>query len=501
MTGKKSTQKEHGKNRILHWLGIGYLGLQAILGLVVGISLFFLNMLPMKYFIVLCVIMLLLFGWNTWLLMGKGKKKHKKGRKVGGAFLNILLILVYLYLANMILSTNVAMEEIASEVQMEDVVAVYVKEEDSAKNLEDAKDYVFGYTTTYDAENTTITIHAMEKELNQELQLTSYDTVHDMVEAFYQGEVGAIILNEAYVGILEEQEEYATFSSDTRIIYEYSVFSELKAVEDVDLTEEPFIVYISGSDTRSEKLATSRSDVNLLAVVNPKNRQILLVNTPRDYYIPLSVSNGVKDKLTHAGLYGVDVSSDTLAMLYDVEISYYAQVNFAGFEELVDAIGGITIESEISFTTLNGGYYIKEGENELSGAEALGYVRERKAFGEGDIQRGRNQMKVIAAIIDKATSPVILTKYTSIMDSMAGTFNTNLTSEQISELVKMQLSEGGGWQVLSYTVNGTGDSSTTYSMPNQKSYVMIPDQTTVDCASDFIKRVLAGETLTEEDLQ
>lgn len=501
MTGRKTTQKEHRKNRVLHWLGIVYLGLQAVLGLVVGISLFFLNMLPMKYFIVLCAIMLILFGWNVWLLMGKGKKKHRKGRRVGGVFLNILLIFVYLYLANMILSTNIAMEEIASEVQMENVVAVYVKKDDTAKSLKDAKEYVFGYTTTYDAENTTTAIDAMEKELNQELELTSYDTVHDMVDALYQGEVGAIILNEAYTSILEEQEEYMTFSSDTRMIYEYSVFSKLETSEEVDLTKQPFVVYISGSDTRSEKLATSRSDVNLLAVVNPKDRQVLLVNTPRDYYIPLSTSNGAKDKLTHAGLYGVDVSSDTLAMLYDIEISYYAQVNFAGFEELVDAVGGITIESEISFTTLNGGYYIKEGENELSGAEALGYVRERKAFGEGDIQRGRNQMKVIAAIIDKATSPVILTKYTSIMDSMAGTFNTNLTSNQISELVKMQLSEGGSWQVLSYTVNGTGDSSTTYSMPNQKSYVMIPDQTTVDCASDLIKRVLAGEVLTEADLQ
>lgn len=501
MTEKRAIRKEKGKKSTMHWMTIFYLVIHAVVGLLFAISLYSLNMLPIKYYVVICVVILLLFGWNTWLLLGKGKKK-KKARRIGGAVLNILLILFYLYLINMIFHTSSAMDKISSERQLEDVIAVYVQTDDPAESIEDAANYVFGYSNTYDVDNTLITIDAIEEELGQELQLVTYDTVSEMVDALYAGEIGAMILNEAYAGILEEQEDYLTFSSDTRIIYEYSIYTELASVEAADLTEEPFIVYISGSDTRSEKLATSRSDVNLLAVVNPQNRQVLLINTPRDYYVPLSISGGTKDKLTHAGLYGVDVSSDTLSMLYDdVEISYYAQVNFAGFEELIDAIGGITIESEISFTTLNGGYYIQAGENTLNGAEALGYVRERKAFSEGDIQRGRNQMKVIAAIIDKVTSPVILTKYTSIMDSMTGTFNTNLTSDQISGLVKMQISEGGSWEVLSYTVTGTGDSSTTYSMPNQKSYVMVPDQTTVDTATELMKRVLNGEVLTESDLQ
>lgn len=504
MTEKRAVRKEKERNKMLHWMTIGYLVLQAVLGVVVAVLLGTLNMLPMKFFIPLCLVMLALFGWNVWLFFGKSKKnkKSKKKRKIGAVVLNILLILIYLYVANMLFHTNAAISNMSSEDQIEDVIAVYVKQDDAAQSIEDAADYVFGYSTTYDVDNTMETIDAIEEELGKEITVSTYENVSDMVDALYQGEIGAMILNEAYAGILEEQDAYLTFSSDTRIIYEHSVYSKLSDASDKDLTKDPFVVYISGSDTRSEKLATSRSDVNLLAVVNPQNRQILLVNTPRDYYVPLSISNGTKDKLTHAGLYGVDVSSDTLSMLYDgIDIDYYAQINFSGFEELIDAIGGVTIESESSFTTLNGGYYIKEGENNLSGAEALGYVRERKAFAQGDIQRGKNQMKVISAVVDKVTSPVILTKYTSIMDSMAGTLNMNLTSDQISSLVKMQLADGGSWEVLSYTVSGTGDSSTTYSMPNQKSYVMIPDQTTVDKATDLMKRVLDGEKISQTDLE
>lgn len=504
MTEKRAVRKEKEKNKLLHWMTIGYLVLQAVLGIVVAVLLGTLNMLPMKFFIPLCLIMLALFGWNVWLFFGKSKKnkKSKKKKKIGAVVLNILMILIYLYIANMLFHTSEALDNMSSEDQIEDAIAVYVNQDDAAQSIEDAADYVFGYSSTYDIDNTNETIDAIEEDLGKEITTTTYENVSDMVDALYQGEIGAMILNEAYAGILEEQDDYLTFSSDTRIIYEHSVYSQLSDASDKDLTKDPFVVYISGSDTRSEKLATSRSDVNLLAVVNPENRQILLVNTPRDYFVPLSISNGTKDKLTHAGLYGVDVSSDTLSMLYDgIDVDYYAQINFAGFEELIDAIGGVTIESESSFTTLNGGYYIKEGENNLSGAEALGYVRERKAFAQGDIQRGKNQMKVISAIVEKVTSPVILTKYTSIMDSMAGTFNMNLTSDQISSLVKMQLADGGSWEVLSYTVSGTGDSSTTYSMPNQKSYVMIPDQTTVDKATDLMKRVLDGEKISQTDLE
>ncbi len=502
MTERKVQRKKRGTEKIIRGMKVFYLVLHAVVGLFFAVALFTLNMLPAKYYIALCIVMLLLFGGTTFLLFGKSrKKKEMTGRRIGGAVLNLLLILLYLCAINAILHTNAAMDEISSEVQVEDVIAVYVRADDPAEDLEDAADYVFGYASAYDVDNTTTTIEDIEKRLNREIETASYASVAETVDALYQGEIDAMILNEAYVGILEEQEAYLTFRTDTRIIYEYSIFSELAEAEEKNLTEDPFVVYISGSDTRSEKLATSRSDVNLLAVVSPKNRQVLLVNTPRDYYVPLSISGGQKDKLTHAGLYGVDVSGDTLSMLYDdLEISYYAQVNFSGFQELIDAIGGITIESEKSFTTLNGNYQIKKGENNLNGKEALAYVRERYAFGEGDIQRGRNQMKVIAAIIDKAVSPVILTSYTNIMDSMKGTFNTNLTSNQMSELVKMQLDEGGSWEVLSYTVNGTGDSATSYSMPNQRSYIMIPDQATVDAATELMERVLAGERLTEADV-
>jgi LCP family protein required for cell wall assembly len=162
-------------------------------------------------------------------------------------------------------------------------------------------------------------------------------------------------------------------------------------------------VYISGMDTWGHISVASRSDVNILAAVNPQTKQILLVSTPRDYYVPLSISGGAKDKLTHAGIYGIDVSEDTMEMLYDVDIDYYFKLNFSGFEGLIDAMGGITVWSDYDFTVDPIKHYVV-GENQLTGLEALAFARERHAFAGGDRQRGTNQMNVIQSVIDKMCS-------------------------------------------------------------------------------------------------
>jgi LCP family protein required for cell wall assembly len=260
---------------------------------------------------------------------------------------------------------------------------------------------------------------------------------------------------------------------------------------------------LSGSDTRSTKLSTSRSDVNILAFVNPTSKQVLLLNTPRDYYVPISISSsGTRDKLTHCGIYGVDCSMDTLGALYDTSVDYYMQVNFEGFKTLVDAIGGIEVESDQSFVTTHYDVQIYKGTNYLDGTGALGFVRERYAFSDGDNARGRNTMKVVKAIIDKMSSgTTILSNYSAIMKSMEGMFVTNMSSDEIADLVRMQLSDMSSWDVRQYAVIGTGDSRTTYSVPNQKAYVMIPDEDSVDKAKELIEKMESGELLTDADFE
>jgi len=210
--------------------------------------------------------------------------------------------------------------------------------------------------------------------------------------------------------------------------------------------------------------------------------------------VPLPISNGVPDKLTHAGIYGIDVSMGTLEMLYDTEIDYYFRVNFSGFERIIDALGGVTVHSDVAFKATYSDWRFKEGDNNLNGEAALEFARERHAFASGDRQRGKNQMAVIKAVINKAMSPAILSGYMGIMESVSGSFETSMPYDKIAELVRDQLDKGGSWNIVSYSVDGTGDSQKPYSL-STKAYVMIPNQETVDTAIAKINQVKNGEIL------
>lgn len=275
--------------------------------------------------------------------------------------------------------------------------------------------------------------------------------------------------------------------------------SDTSAKDDA-VTDEVYTIFVSGIDTRGGMTASSRSDVNIILTLNATTKQILMISTPRDYFVPLSISNGVPDKLTHAGIYGVNVCMDTLDMLYDININYYFRLNFAGFEQIIDALGGVNVNSDYDFDSGNTtGYHFNKGENHLNGEQALVFARERYAFKEGDRQRGRNQMAVIQGVVDKATQPAFLKNYLSVLDSLDGAFETNVPYDVMASLVRKQLDEGGSWQVLSYSVDGTGDTQKPYSM-SSKAYVMIPDQNTVDKAKVLMKKVREGFRLSEADV-
>ena len=280
----------------------------------------------------------------------------------------------------------------------------------------------------------------------------------------------------------------------------------LTGAEANKITKEPFVIYLSGVDTRGELTENARSDVNILAAVNPVTKRVALVNTPRDYYVDLAGTSS-KDKLTHAGLYGVETSMETLGNLYGVNVDHYIRINFAGFISIIDALGGVDVYSDQAFTSVGSpGYYdpttFVEGWNHLDGKAALAFARERHAFASGDIQRGINQMKVIDAMLNKIKSPALLMGFSKIMDAASDCFVTDFSQDQISALVRMQLSDFANWDIQSYTVTGSSGTSTQcYSAKGQKLYVMKPDEASVSKAKEMIATVLGGEGTVSDTTQ
>ena len=280
----------------------------------------------------------------------------------------------------------------------------------------------------------------------------------------------------------------------------------LTGAEANKITKEPFVVYLSGVDNRGELTEKARSDVNILAVVNPTTKQAALINTPRDYYVDLAGTDS-KDKLTHAGLYGVETSMATLGNLYGVNVEHYLRINFAGFINIIDAIGGVDVYSDQAFTSVGSpGYYdpttFAEGWNHLDGKSALAFARERHAFASGDIQRGINQMKVIDAMANKLKSPTVLMSFSKLMDAVSNCFVTSLSQEQISALVRMQLGDLANWDIESCSVTGSsGKSSQCYSAKGQSLYVMKPDESSVSKAKELIASVLGGEGTVSDTQQ
>lgn len=481
-----------------------------------------LNVLPARYLYMAMIAMVtiaVLLGVMMFPKVGKREKNKKILRRIIAYILAVAISAACVIGASALHKVKETMDHVTENTVISDVIGVYVLADSNVDDIADTEYLHFAVTEAFDWENTQLVVNTIYKETGISVNCVRYNTVFDMIDALCSGNVDLMILNEAFVTILEDFDAYWDFEDRTKIIYEYSVTEtiteELSPVvqETIDATStepaptepvvedlEPFVLYLSGSDTRSTVLTTSRSDVNILAVVNPETKQILLVNTPRDYYVANPAGGGSLDKLTHCGIYGIDCSMKALGNLYGINVDYYAQVNFTGFETLVDALGGVTVYSDTSFTTYHGGYYIQAGKNNLNGHQAVCFARERYALAGGDNTRGENQMKLLTAIIGKMTAGNLLSNYSEILDSMKGTFATNMPQDMITGFVKQQLDDMAQWSVLSYAVTGTGASRTTYSSPNFYAYVTLPNQDTVDHASALIGCVLAGEVLTTADL-
>lgn len=464
-----------------------------ILAAVFMILLAVLKMIPGKYLAILgCVLLVII----VILSLMMHSKKRKGMRRAGVAFsilLCVIMVLGMLFSGRALSALGTITKGDTETVD----VGVYVRMDDPAQKIEDLSGYSFGMIGILDRENSEKALSDVGKQLGEQIAASEYLSMTGLIDALEGEEVDAVVCNSAFLDILEETDGYEDIRDRIReiSIVSIKVDRNTPSEEKERKSTDPFTVYISGVDSRTGLYSTSRSDVNIIATFNPATRQVLLVSTPRDYFVPLSISNGQRDKLTHAGIYGVDVSMDTLEMLYGIDIDYYFKVSFGGVTEIVDSLGGIVVNSQYEFTTKNSRYHFVQGENYLDGEQALAFARERYAFADGDNQRGRNQMAVIRGIIDKATSVEVLTNYLSIMSAAEGTFDTSIPYDMIAQLVRDQLDSGKGWDVVTYSATGTGSSEITFSQ-GVYAYVMIPDEESVETGKQLMNQVMAGEVVT-----
>ncbi len=422
---------------------------------------------------------------------------HLAWRIIGG-LLAVCLALASaggMYYAN---TGNKALEELSDQ-EGKSIVAVYVLNNHVIEDVKGLEGRKIGVLKTMSAQGTDVCLEELKKA-GVNITTEEFDSSYRMTQALKGQAIDGMILDQGYLDTLLEMPGMENLDEEiVPVVQYYYDAPKTNTAETVDTAMEPFTVYISGIDTRENKLLrNSRSDVNLLATVNPESHENLLVSIPRDYYVEtvcepdMGCMNGSMDKLTHTGLHGPETTEMTLEKLFETSINYNVRVNFSSLVNVVDELGGITIYNPNTFTCLHGNYYFKEGDVTLNGDQALGFVRERYSFTDGDRERGRNQMRVMTALINKMMSPKILTNFTGIMNSLSSSFETNMSDKDIKALVQAQLADPAQWTIYSYSVTGSGGTDYAAEL-GDNAYVMYPDQATVDNAKADIKAVLSGE--------
>lgn len=454
-----------------------------------GVFLVSTKLLPGKILIAVFVLLLLLWAIVTVLVIDH----RKKARFIIGSVISVLIACLLVGGGYAIYSGVVMVKNNTGTSTEISHIGVYTRVDDPAQCMEDAANYRFGILSALDRENVNHSIEKINADLKTTIAVSEYEDMHALIDALRSKEIDAIVLNDAYIGLLEETEGYENVRNELRELTQVRIETQVQAPNAGSQNDHVFSMYISGIDSRTGLIAKSHSDVNIIATVNTETHQIFLLSTPRDYYVPLSISDGVPDKLTHAGIYGINVCMDTISMLYDMNLDYYFRLNFSGFEDIVDAIGGVKVYNDYPFTAE--GIYFDKGYSVLDGREALLFARERKSYPDGDAHRARNQMQLIQVMFNKMISPDILVKYTDIMKAVDGCFETSMPYDKLAELVRNQLDSNAQWEVISYAVSGTGAKKKPYSM-SSKAYVMVPDMSTVETAKNLIDQMYRDERIT-----
>lgn len=484
-----------------------------IIGIVSLLSIFLignvatLDLIPSKYlFLIIGAIIVINLLADACLLV------KKKWTKIISVILYIPLIVVSIIGTKYLSSTNDFFDKAFDNYKTEIIhYNVIVKVNDSYNSLKDLKNKDIAYFTFYDD------IDTMLNEVKKEYKNANFkphDDIYDTFVNFFANQVTSIIVDDGYFE--EMKDTYPDLDDKVRIIYTYSIETKVKENNEETTTTkasneettttrksyskinkgESINIYISGSDSRKKTLPSkTRSDVNMVLSINPKTKTILMTSIPRDYYVWVYGKTGLKDKLTHAGIYGLNVSKRTVENLFDIDIDYAVKVGMPAVVELVDLVGGIEVYSDTEFDSYHmKGWHVNKGMNSMDGEHALAYARERYAYASGDRHRVKNQQQVLEATFKKLASDAsILLKYEELLSSLKNLYMTDMPRSVISKYVKMQLDDMASWKFISQSVDGKGKMTATYTAPKSKRYVMVPNESSVEKARNKMKEVLEAK--------
>lgn len=481
----KKNRRKRSKNKGI-WFFRAIAIISIIIFIVFGIMLYVLDMIPFKYLIIFYIVFGLLY---LYLFITSFPKKIKNKFKISSCVFLILFGTIFGVGIKYLNDTMDFVGVISKDLFQKEVYYVMTLENSKYKDIKDLDGKSIGI---YSSKNST----KASNELNKKIKNISkeYKNVVELFEDLQDNKIDAVLINESTKNLLDT--DLADMKLKLKEIYKiYVSIEKTDIVKVVDITKKPFNIYVAGGDAYGSIDNVTNTDVNMIITVDPVNRKVLLTSIPRDYYVNLpSFGNDAYDKLTHAGYYGIEESVKAIENLLDIDINYYVKVNFSTIEGVIDAIKGVDVYSDYSFNECAYGiYHFNKGMNHLNGKQALAFARERKSFSDGDIQRVKNQQKVLTAIIDKVTSSTTLvTNFSQILDSVGNSFSTNMETKSINRFIKMQLNDMRGWSIESQNLVGTDLYTYTYTYPNLQLYVMKQDENSIAMSKNKINKYLKG---------
>lgn len=503
-SSSKLTKKQARRKKKLVRLIIGFIlvTLQLIFTGLFVYSVFKANIIPARYLIIgMCFLGLV----SIYNILSQFTKAHAVGKVLA------VILCIVCFAGNYYVSgyNNMIDNVVEGGQQKSDIMSIVALKDSSFNSLEDAKNASFGYIKDRDVSLTQTTIAAINSKFSATINTMTYVDETKLINGLYNQHCDVIILNEAYRAIILES--FPDFEEKTKVIYKHEIKTTVVTNEPetpVNIETDTFAVFISGNDMPGSLAANGHSDVNIIALISPSNRQILLISTPRDAYVNLRNNDGKvgMDKLTHSGNFGIDSTIWSIEDIYSgLDIDYYAKINFTGVVTLVNALGGVTVNSEVEFTThpftSKTPYHFVVGPNNCDGDKALAFCRERMNVALGDVQRGRNQMLMIEAMVNKAMSPTLLARYSEIMSSISQFFVTNMPQSTISDLVRSVLDDPTPWDIQIFNVACTTPTSyypsTFWDIPGGMSVVLLDDEA-VTQAIYLIDRMENGEKINVE---
>ena len=483
MSSRTNRKQKRTSNRSWGMVNVGLTILYAILALILLFTMFNYNFLSFRFLnIIITIGLLVVLAISIFL------QKTKKSPLVTTAVLVIfsLVSLVGIFGFKQMIDITNRMNQTAafSEVEM----SIVVPKDSDIKDVSQLTSVQA--PTKVDKNNIDTLMSALKKDKKVDVKVDDVASYQEAYDNLKSGKSKAMVLSGSYASLLESVD--SNYASNLKTIYTYKIKKKNNnSANQVD--SKVFNIYISGIDTYGSISTVSRSDVNIIMTVNMNTHKILLTTTPRDAYVKIPGGGADQyDKLTHAGIYGVETSEKTLENLYGIKIDYYARINFTSFLKLIDQLGGVTVHNDQAFTSLHGKFDFPVGDIQMNSEQALGFVRERYSLDGGDNDRGKNQEKVISAIVNKLASLKSVSNFTSIVNNLQDSVQTNMSLDTINALANTQLDSGSKFTVTSQAVTGTGSTGqlTSYAMPNSSLYMMKLDDSSVESASQAIKNLM-----------